>query len=1820
MLRRFLFPLVLCALAGQAAAQSPVPERRLVVSRDVDFFGADLQPLFDTSFEACQRACLSNPKCRALTFNTRKNACFPKKGVSERKPYDGALSAVVLRTDPQVVSRGQTRAAELDFLSDGDIEAAMSQARGIGARHPGGDWDADALLRAAQDRRAKGDMRNAMRWMGAAVARTDAADQWVEYGRLSLAIKTDKSRDKRNYAARALSASVNGYLRAPGGPAQVNALTVMARALERRNRGRDMIDALRLAQSIQPRQQVAEALDEAVAKYGFRTTDSRVDSDSATPRICAEFSEPLVRAGTDYTPYVRLPDAGLVVQAEKRQLCIDGVEHGQRYSFTFRSGLPAASGEKLHEDVEITHYVRDRAPEVRFPGRTYVLPRAAGAAVPVETVNIDEVALTLRRISDRNLLRTIQEDFFGRPLSRYQSDLFDGEIAETVWTGTGQVENTLNKTMTTRLPLESALADQPTGIYALTARVPGRARRDSRGATQWFVLTDLGLTTMKGTDGLHVFVRGLADAQAREGVTLTLLSRSNRELATARTGPRGHARFAPGLTRGTGGAAPAMVLARAGTDGADGDERDGAEDFAFLSLTDPAFDLSDRGVSGRAPAPPVDVFLTTDRGAYRAGEVIRATALARDGQAQAVSGMPLTAILTRPDGVEYSRHLSAEDTAGGHVFEMPVGETAPRGTWQLQVKGDVDAPALASRQILVEDFLPERIDFEMSLPEGAIRPGDTPPLTVEARYLFGAPGAGLKADGSVTLRPRRKLEQFPGYLFGRHDDAETPRVEYLQGGKTGDDGRLTLPVQIPEADGPARPYEAQVVLRVKEGSGRPVEREITRMLAPAAPVIGIRPGFDGVVPEGTEAAFDLRALGPDLAPVPMRVKWTLNRIETRYQWYERYGNWNWEPVTTRRRVATGETTLGEGAARVSAPVDWGRYELVVERVDGPYAAASVDFHAGWHAPADATRTPDTLEMSLDKPRYRGGETATLRMVPRHAGTALVTVLSNRVIDMTAVEVTEGENRIELPVTDDWGSGAYVTAQVIRPMDVAEGRNPARSLGLSHAKIAPGEKRLDVSIDAPDSIRPRGPLEATVEVDGLTEGDTGHVTLAAVDVGILNLTGFEAPDPAGHYFGQRRLGVEIRDLYGRLIDGMSGAEGRVRSGGDAGSRMERQSPPPTEELVAFFEGPLTVGPDGTATARFDIPDFNGTVRLMAVAWSRGGVGQADRDVLVRDPVVTTATLPRFLAPGDESRLTLEITHADGPAGRVGIDVTAGAGVTLGAGIPPRIDLAEGETHRLSVPLHAEATGDHAVRVALTTPAGKQLLKTLTLPVRRNDPEVAQTRRFTLAPGDGFTLDDEVFAGLRPGTGSAVVSAGPLARMNAPALIRALDRFPYGCTEQVTSQAMPLLYFGQVAQALGIGDAQARETRVQQAIDRILTRQSSGGSFGLWRASSGDFWLDAYVTDFLSRARAEGYAVPDRAFTMAMDNLRNRVNYAPDFDEGGEDIAYALMVLAREGAARMGDLRYYADVKAQALATPLAAAQLGAALAAYGESTRADRLFRQARAMLGDGPTRERPVWRADYGTALRDRAGVLALAVQSGSDAVDPGALAAPLTSAGPEMSTQEQAWTLLAARALISDVTVAGLTVDGQPVPGPFVRTLQAGDGDSRTLRNTGARPARITLTTRGVPRVAPEAGGYGFGITRRYFDMEGNRVDPATVEAGTRLVTVLRVTPFEKAESRLIIDDPLPAGLEIDNPNLLRSGDIASLGWLDPASARHSEFRSDRFIAAVDWRKAEPFELAYIVRAVTPGRYHHPAATVEDMYRPRYHARTGTGRIEVTR
>ncbi|MGL4322274.1 MAG: MG2 domain-containing protein, partial [Paracoccaceae bacterium] len=788
--------LVALGLAMPAVAQDIVPDTRFSMQQDIDLPGGDIAQMFDTTLEACQTACAVNQSCEAFTFNTRNGSCFSKAGPGAGEFFVGAVSGLVLKADPEAEGFAARQASEMTFLQSWDVGQASAQAGEMGTRHYVNGWTAEDLRASAAEYEGNGDLVGAVNLTGAAVVLTDSADDWAAYAQRLAAAGGVSGDFQQYYRDQAVYAGINAYLRSGNAAQQHSILVDLALAFEQVGRGREMVGALRAAQGKQGRDDTAALLDEAFGKYGFRILETTVQANSARPKICATFSETLA-SDTDFGTFVQLADAGLTVTSDGYQtLCVEGVQHGARYSVTFREGLPAFDGQQLAKSVEISQYVNDRAAAARFPSRAYVLPRSADAGIPIETVNTDKLGLTLFRVTDRNALRSMQDYYFGQNLQDYAEDVFSDNIGTEIWAGEATVGLDVNKDVLTRLPLGEALAGQAPGIYALKAAIPGADAYENPPAWQWFVVTDLGLTTMSGIDGLHVFVRGLGDAGAKVGVTVDLLSTGNEVLGSAVTDALGYARFDAGLTRGTGGAAPAMVIARQGD-----------SDMAFLSLTDPEFDLSDRGVEGREASPPLDVFLTTDRGAYRAGETVYATALVRDPQVAAVADLPLTAIFYRPDGVEYSRAAVADMGAGGHVFQLPVAGNAPRGVWRLSVFADLEAGALASETVLVEDFLPERIDFDLTLDDAPITLDSVPMLTVDADYLFGAPGADLAIEGEVSLSQTGLVDKFDGYVFGRHDVPFAGGLEPIVGGRTDASGQAVIGLTLPAVDDAGVPRE-----------------------------------------------------------------------------------------------------------------------------------------------------------------------------------------------------------------------------------------------------------------------------------------------------------------------------------------------------------------------------------------------------------------------------------------------------------------------------------------------------------------------------------------------------------------------------------------------------------------------------------------------------------------------------------------------------------------------------------------------------------------------------------------------------------------------------------------------------------------------------------------------------------------------------------------------------------------------------------------------------------------------------------------------------
>ncbi len=1791
-------------------------ERRIAVSQDSDYFGFDLRTEKNVSLDACKAQCLADPDCRAFTYNTAANWCFLKSDFSVLNPFAGAVAGKIVAksSEPDI---GAPPA--LSFLPS-YLRDEARQYRTVLLREIAKDPQSGLSMLSSAGKNALHNNNGpaAVSFFRRALAiEPDDGGLWSGLARAALVAETQDGNNSWQLKRAATSAAFNAQGQSRQKSARAEALGVLGEALERREIWRPAITAYAESLKLANDPRIASLHENLKARKGFRVVNNTVDSDSRSPRICMQFSEALVKSGVDYSRFIAVNGKSAeAIDAREREICINGVEHGYRYRVDVRPGLPAAIGETIENQVSLDIYVRDRAALTRFTGDNFILPGAGRHGIPVVTVNTATVDLELYRISDRALSSLLADSQFLRQLDGYDAGRIADSTGTRVWTGKLDVAAEQNREVVTSFPVDEALPERKPGVYVLTARPEGDSRDNwDPVATQWFVISDIGLSVLTGEDGINIFARSLSTAKPLAGIELTLVARSNELLATAQTDASGRARFAAGLARGTGGLAPQVVTGRGG-----------GSDFVFLDMSRAGFDLSDRGVEGRPAPGAIDLFSWTERGIYRPGETIHANAILRDSTADAVEGLPLTFIFTRPDGVEDRRIIVNDPSLGGYGLRLPLQGNAMRGAWTMRVHTDPKKPALAENIFLVEDFVPDRIEFDMTTGVQAIAVGQTAQVNVDGQFLYGAPAAGLALEGEVNVRATSDWALHKGYTFGLSDeeDGEDTRIVLETLPVLGADGKAVFDVRLDSVPSATKLLSADVTIRMREGSGRAVERDMSIPVLPAGPMIGLAPEFeDGAVAENSTASFKVIAVAPDGARQALEgANWSLVRVERNYQWYREGNSWKYEPVDHTTQIADGTIDIpADAPATLSAIVGWGRYRLEVESTSADGPASSVEFHAGWYVETSSTVTPDGLEIALDRESYSAGDTARLNISPRFAGELQVTVGAETLLATHTVSVPEGGAEIEIPISEDWGAGAYVTATLYRPGAADKSRMPMRAIGIKWLSIDPAERKLDITLDVADQIAPRRAIDIPVSVKGAGAGEKAYVTVAAIDVGILNLTRYQTPDPDGWYFGQRRLGLEIRDIYGRLIDGSAGTTGRIRSGGD-GPGMQSEGSPPTERLVALHSGIVELDSDGKAIVSFDLPQFNGTVRLMAVAWTKSGVGHAEKDVVVRDPVVVTASLPRFLAPGDVANLRLEFANTDGPAGDYTLSVETDGPLSVAEGLRT-VSLAGGERNAVTMDINALDAGDGRLLVALEHDSGMRLEQTLNLPVRPAVLPVARRIEVPLAANGGsIRIDSGLLDGSLMGGASVAINVSHLNALNVPALLTSLDRYPYGCAEQTTSRALPLLYVSELSAAAGLEDDPAINDRIQNAIHRVLAFQSSSGSFGLWSPGSGDLWLDAYVTDFLTRAREQKFAVPDRAMGLALDNLQNTLAYNDDIQSNGTAIAYSHYVLARNRRASAGDLRYYADTQIEAFYSPMARSHLAAGLALYGDNERASRAFNSA-FRLASGTTSPDPA-RSDYGSPLRDNAAMLALAAETRPAPASIPAMM-DLVKAGQSTkritSTQEQAWMLLAARAIEAGTPIS-LTIDGQAHNGNYARRIDGEELASNPLviENTGDEEIAAVVTAIAAPAQPLPAGGNGFSIERTYYRMDGTPANVSAVSQNDRFVVVINIVEDNAWPSRILVNDLLPAGFEIDNPRLVSSAQLAGFDWLPQTQAAHLEFRDDRFVAAFNrtGRDEREFSFAYLVRAVTPGVFAHPAASVEDMYRPELSARTSTGVMAV--
>ncbi len=708
----------------------------------------------------------------------------------------------------------------------------------------------------------------------------------------------------------------------------------------------------------------------------------------------------------------------------------------------------------------------------------------------------------------------------------------------------------------------------------------------------------------------------------------------------------------------------------------------------------------------------------------------------------------------------------------------------------------------------------------------------------------------------------------------------------------------------------------------------------------------------------------------------------------------------------------------------------------------------------------------------------------------------------------------------------------------------------------------------------------------------------------MDEGILRLTGFTTPDAGPHYFGRRSLGVDIRDDWGRLIAPAEGNAAALRQGGDEAAFGRPDIP---QQIVSLFQPPARADASGTLDVVLPFPDFNGQVRLMAMAWEGNRLGSVATDIFVRDPLVAEPLLPRFLAPGDVAQMGVLLHNVALPDGPVTVRVTTDGPLSMAGEGVLTASLAHGAQAMSTLMLRASDVGLAHVKLDVSGPGGFYAQHVATLDVHpvRGLASAVSAAELPAGGTDDVAPQTALFIN---GTWHASASFGAPVRYDAGALVRALDAYPLLCLEQATSKgfALALLQDGALA-------GPDRAIRLQHAVDTVLDRQRFDGAFGLWSANDdAQPWLSAYATEFLLRARTAGASVGEAAMADALQAQLDPIGTAGSDAEGNALQAYRLYIAALAGQPRAGANRVLFK-SLEDVPTPLARAQLGAALALGNDRPRAEQAFAAAIALPG------RTAWDYDYGDATRDAAGVALLLRESGllPDRLPDLIARLPGGDTKPSaLDTQQQAWLAAAAAVLGRDGAVTRVSLDGRALaPAAVVTAALTGPASAR---NTGDRPMWQTVSASGVLIEAPPAARSGMRISRRFLNGDGSALDLSHLRQNTVFVLLLEGAADDGQPHRAQLLQGLPAGWEI--AGRLAAGDVPGMPWLGTLSdPRAMPAADDRFQAVIDLTTDQPaFRIAVRLRAVTPGNFELPGAELSDMYRPAVFARQGSNRIDV--
>jgi alpha-2-macroglobulin len=1300
-----------------------------------------------------------------------------------------------------------------------------------------------------------------------------------------------------------------------------------------------------------------------------------------------------------------------------------------------------------------------------------------------------------------------------------------------------------------------------------------------------------------------------------------------------------------------------------------------------------------------SPQPPlIQGSVFTERGIYRAGEEVHIKGILRKkdkGGWIVPASAGVECEIQNPLQETVFKEKVALDDFGSFALDFDSSEESSLGSYQItalippEKPGDPAFPVYGSFR--VEAFRPAEFEVHVKAENDSTVFGRDYSAEVRANYLFGGVMAGQPVSWRLRLnRTSYSPPGFNGYIFGNELDwgeeetEETSRLAASGEASLDPEGklRIQLPIQaVKEKDSVAAVLEATVV----NPSRRSISSRIQTLVHRGEYYIGLRPSTT-FLKKGETLSFDVIAADPRGVLLPdkkiglklMRREWRSVRqagIGGRFRW-----------LTEKEDIeaaAQDIRTKGEPVKVTFSPDKTGYYFLLAAGSDslGNRITTTTFFYVtGSDYVPWERRDDDSIELVADAPNYAPGQNARILVKsPYERAKALVTVERELVLESRIVDITGTSSQIEIPILSEYIPNVFVSVLLVqgRKSGAAAEENqdlgkPSFKIGAINLSVDPAEKRLAVEIlKSKEEYKPGEEVDLKLNVrDGRGAGRPASVAVAVVDLGVLNLIGYQTPDPFSEFYGERPLSVRTSETRIHVVGRRDYGEKGEEAAGGAGESLAAPLGSALAEVelrgdfrsTAYWNASVVADENGEARVSFRLPDNLTTFRVMAVAQTKDSLfGRNESTFRVSKKLLLQAALPRFARVGDAFEGGVLIHNFSPAQGVVTLGVRA-SGIRLNDPQPERrLTLAPGQSQEVLYAFAADAPGPATFSFRARMGEETDGLE-VGLPVRL--PRPTETVALSGETGDAADEKIRVPDGIFTEESSIEVQASSSALLGLKGSLSDLDGYPYLCLEQRLSALLPYLLAPRVLLDFGITTLRPEELRkkVDDGLEEVYSYQNDSGGFGLWPESSNDQpFLSCYAALAMLKAAEAGFDIANERLDRALSYLGQflRQPWKPERGPFAEEDwkttrAFAVYVLA---LAKRAQPAFAEGLFAQRETLPLFGQALLLKALFYGKGSPAaqDTLFQEMLNKIKVTPTsahfEEESSGGWVYSSNTRTTAFILQTLIETGRDHPSLPAIARWLVEkqrAGAPLSTQENLFVFYALNDFYrryeepgaefrGKIILAGKTLLESGFGGSRREVKRAGLKFSELGQGTGkdlalhvekSGPGRIYYGARMTyaPRQALSARDEGLAVVKRMESVDGKPLE--VVPPGSLVVVTIEVAVPQECLF-VVVDDPLPAGLEAVNPEFQTESAESLLVLEEEGPAylemwwrgfNHIEMRDDRVLLFADSLPAGVHTHRYLARAVSFGRFLMPGTQAGGMYSPEVFGRSPEKVIQVGR